>query len=284
MTYSIYHFFKHLADNKKYFKNIGKLEDFPFDDAMLACKNIGQFPDLAIRLSSENSLFSGGELIELKDSKAYSVSSFNSTIPSGQKDIEKVIKSVNSSIKRQMEDAGNHILSLPYRDVYYLIRGKHNTNTKIVLVHGSFFETIKSDALISQSFEQVLEERLAKCDIQLDENAKSMLVDMFFEQESFSKVRNIDNASVKLRFRIMTEVKAEGNILNKNQYSEIKDNTINFIVPYHNEEEKETILERFKNVFGEDDIKEYSIFPLKHHLDGYFLVFQTSIVCRLKSA
>lgn len=266
-----------MAENKKYFQSVEKLENFPFDDAMLACKNTGQFPDLAIRLSTEDPLFTGGELIELKDSKTYSVASFNSTIPAGRKDIEKVIKTVNSNIRRQMEAAGNNTLSLPYRDVYYLIRGKHETNAKIVLIHGSFFETVKSDVLISQSFEQVLEERLVKYNIQLDEKAKSILVDMFSEQESFSKVRNVDNASVKLRFRIMTEVKAEGNILNKNQYPEIKDNTVNFIAPYHNEAEKEIVLRRFQTIFYKGEIEKYSIFSLKHHLDGYFLVFQTNL-------
>jgi len=277
MIYSIFHFFKHLINNKQYFQNIEKLGDFPFDDTMLACKNIGQFPDLVIRISSENSFFTGGELIELKDSKAYNISSFNSTIPTGQKDIEKVIKSVNSSIKKQMEDKGNHILSLLYRDVYYLIRGKYKNNTKIVLIHGSFFETIKPDTLISKSFEQVLEERLTKYNIQLDENAKSILIDMFSEQESFSRVRNVNDASVKLRFRIMTEVKTEGNILNTKQYPEIKDNSINLIVPYNNEEEKNMILKRFQQVFDKDNMENYLIFSLKHHLDGYYVVFQIGL-------
>jgi hypothetical protein len=277
MIYSIYHFFKHLSDNKRYFHTIKRLEDFPFESAMLACQNSGQFPDLAIRLSSGNAIFTGGELIELKDNKTYSISSFNSTIPTGRKDIEKVIKSVKSTIKKQMEAAGNHIFSVPYRDVYYLIRGTHKTNKKVVLVHGGFFETIKSDTLIRQSFEQVLEECLTKYNIRLEENVRSVLVDMFSEQESFSRVRNVDNASVKLRFRIMTEVKAEGNILNKNQYPEIKDNTLNFIVPYcDTNEEKEKILYRFQTVFN-DESKKYSIFPLKHHLDGYFMVFQTDL-------
>jgi hypothetical protein len=266
-----------LVEKKQYFSIAEKLESFPFDDSMLSCKNAGQFPDLAIKLTINNSLFSGGELIELKDSQSYTVSSFNSTIPTGKKDIEKVIKSVNSSIKKQMEEAGNHIYSLQYRDIFYLIRGQHKNNTKIVLTHGSFFETIKSNELISQSFEQVLDESILKYNIQIDNDTKSVLVDMFSEQDSFSKVRNVDNASVKLRFRIMTEVKAEGNILNSNQYPEIKDNTLNLIAPYNTEEEKETILKRFKNVFNEKYIKDFSILPLKHHLDGYFLVFQTAL-------
>lgn len=277
MEYSIYHFYKHLVDNKQHFHSVTKLDDFPFDVSMLACKNAGQFPDLAIKLNQNNSLFTGGELIELKDSQSYSVSSFNSTIPTGQKDIEKVIKSVNSSIKRQMEEAGNHISSLKYRDVYYLIRGKQENNIKITLVHGSFFETVKSNDLISQSFEQVLEETVLKYNIQLDNETKSVLVDMFSEQESFSKVRNVEKASVKLRFRIMTEVKAEGNILNKKQYPEIEDNTISLIVPMNNEQERENNIKRFNDVFDCVSEKDFKFFHLKHHLDGYFFVFQTCL-------
>jgi hypothetical protein len=275
MPYSIYHFFKTLIENKKCFSEIEKLEDFPFNDAMLACKNAGQFPDLAIRLNTDDPLFTGGELIELKDSQSYDVSSFNSTIPSGQKDIEKIIKGVNSSIKKQMEDAGNNIYSLKYRDVYYLIRGKQRNNIKIVLIHGSFFETVSSHELISQSFEKVLEEAIQKHNIELNEETKSILLAMFSERESFSKVRNIDKASVKLRFRVMTEVKTEANILNKKQYPEIEDNTINLIVPLHGE--KEILMQRFNAVFNVNEMEQYKIFALKHHLNGYFLVFQISL-------
>jgi len=66
-----------------------------------------------------------------------------------------------------------------------------------------------------------------------------------------SKVRNVEKASVKLRFRILTEVKAEGNILNSIKYPAIKDNTMNFIVPMH--------------------------IKIKHLLNGYFTVFQISL-------
>jgi len=110
--YSIYHFFKSLVLQKNQFIKITKLEDFPFDTSLLSCQNKGQFPDLAIKLTSNNSLFTGGELIELKDSDTYTVSSFNSTIPTGKKEIEKVIKGENSIIRQQMEDAGNNIYSL----------------------------------------------------------------------------------------------------------------------------------------------------------------------------
>lgn len=275
--YSIYHFFKHLVTNKRFFETINNIEEFPFDTNMLSCQNAGQFPDLAIKINTSDKLFTGGELIELKDSKSYTVSSFNSTIPSGQKDIDKVIKSANSIIKKQMEEAGDDIYSLPNREVFYLIRGQSKKNTKIVLVHGSFFETVKTNSLISQSFEQVLEERLKEKGLDIGDNIKDLLVDIFSEQESFSKVRNVDKASVKLRFRIMTEVKAEGNILNTKKYPEIKENTISLIVPRHNKKDEELALKRFANIYSESTIKQFEVFNIKHLLNGYFTVFQREL-------
>jgi len=99
-----------------------------------------------------NCLFTGGELIELKDSISYSVSSFNSTIPTRRKDISKIISGENSSVYKQMKKSGNDIYSLPVRDVFYLVRGKKNENVKVCLVSGAFFETISIENLISKSF------------------------------------------------------------------------------------------------------------------------------------
>lgn len=157
MTYSIYHFFKSLVEKKSHFLKAKQLGEFPFDKRLLSCRNEGIFPDMAIRLNQDNRLFTGGELIELKDSDSYTVSSFNSTIPSGKKEISKIITGENSIIKQQMELAGNDIYSLPVRDVYYLVRGSKQRNVKVCLVYGTFFETIRIEELISQSFSQVLE-------------------------------------------------------------------------------------------------------------------------------
>ena len=174
-----------------------------------------------------------------------------------------------------MEAVGDDINSLPVRDVFYLIRGRNKENVKVALIHGNFFETVKSNKLISQSFEQVLKERLQEKEINIESDVQDLLVDIFSEQENFSKVRNVDKASVKLRFRIMTEVKAEGNILNSRKYPDIKDNTINLIVPYHTEQDKELAVERLSSVC---DINQFTILKIKHHLNGYFLVFQQSFL------
>jgi hypothetical protein len=275
--YSIYHFFKNLIENKKHFRKISKLENFPFDESILASKSMGQFPDISIRLNKKDGLLTGGELIELKDSKTYSIASFNSTIPAGCKEISEVIKTPNSIIKKQMELAGDDIMSLPIRQVYYLIRGKKNKNMKVILAHGSFFETISADNLISQSFAMVLQERLKEKGITINDEMESLLINMFSQRENFSKVRNVQKASVTLRFRIMTEVKAEGNILNPKKYPEIKDNSLNLIIPLHNEIDRKLIKQSIDAVFSEKEMRQIDIFDIKHHLNGYFMVLQNRL-------
>ena len=153
MVYSIYHFFADLCKKKGEFVSQNKLAAFPFSEQMFSCVNKGKFPDLAIKLNHRDSIFSGGELIELKDSKSsYSVASFNSTIPTGEKDIEKLIEGRTNRIRSQMEEVGDDILSLPIRQVFYLIRGRKRSNVKVCLSHGKFFETVPVSTLISDSF------------------------------------------------------------------------------------------------------------------------------------
>ena len=276
-NFSIYHFFRECLKNKKYFSIIDKLENFPFNSNLLACQNKGIFPDLAIRLNKDKTLFSGGELIELKDSRSYSIASFNSTIPTGKKEINKIITSDNSTIKKQMEDNGNDIYSLPVRDVFYLVRGTTKNKMKVCLIHGDFFETLSIDKLIQGSFEKSLNERLDELDEKLPEEWKNKILSLFSKQENFSRVRNVEKASVKLRFRIMTEIKAEANILNSKKYPEILDNTFNFILPLHELKEEKNYLKKMDIVFNKNELKQFKIFKIKHLLNGYFLVFQVGV-------
>lgn len=278
--YSIYHFFKSLSRQRGLLKQTGKLEDFPFDTTLLSCRNAGQFPDMAIRVNKGDKLFTGGELIELKDSQSYGVSSFNSTIPTGRKEISKVLKGKNSRIRLQMEAAGDDVNSLAVREVYYLVRGRNKDAVKVALVHGSFFETLKMKELISQSFAQVFEERFKDSGMANTEDVKKMrdfLIALLSEQESFSKVRNVEKASVKLRFRVMTEVKAEGNILNTAKYPEIPENSLSLVVPCHSDEEEAIAIRKMSLAFGKIALKGFRTFKLKHHFNGYFLIFQQAL-------
>lgn len=282
MVYSIYHFFVDLCQKKEEFLSERKLESFPFDEQMLSCVNIGRFPDLAIKLTHNNLLFSGGELIELKDStKSYSVASFNSTIPTGEKDIEKLTIGATNTIRKQMQEAGNDIFSLPTRQVFYLIRGRKQGNLKVCLTHGKFFETVPVSKLISASFAQALDERLDELGESLSESMRQKLLDLFSEQQTFSKTRNVEEASVRLRFRIMTEVKAGANILNPNQYSQIGDNTLNFAIPCHNKGEQSEHSKKMRIAFEQMNcanlFSQMEEFCLQHHYNGDFLIFQANL-------
>lgn len=152
MTYSIYHFFADLCQKKEEFFPENELESFPFDEQMLSCVGDGKFPDLAIKLNNDNEQFTGGELIELKESKdKYSVASFNSTIPTGEKDIRTLTEGKTNTIRTQMQEAGNNILSLPIRQVFYLVRGRRQSKQnqqydKMKIA----FEEMKCESLFSQ--------------------------------------------------------------------------------------------------------------------------------------
>lgn len=273
--YSIYHFWKHLVGNKSLFSGISGLSEFPFDDGMISCRNDGLFPDLAIKLNRDRSLFTGGELIELKDSKTNRVSSFNSTVPSGKKNIKKIVTSANSTIYQQMLEAGDDVFSLEERDVYYLVRGRTRGHQKICLVHGNFFETITAEDLISKSFAQILNEQLVETAI--SQEIKDTLGTMFSQQANFSRVRHVDKASVNLRFRIMTEVNKEGNILNSKIYENIGSDTLNLVVPFHQEQERIDAISKAQIVMGPLEVEGIRVVDIKHPFNGWFVVFQVSL-------
>ena len=133
--YSIYHFFAYLYRNRRWLAGAKKLSDFAFDEELLSYKGAGRFPDLAIRVNSGGAPGdpTGGELVELKDSRSYTVSSFNSTIPSGEKAIGDITGGRSNVVREGMLARGDDIHALPLRDVYYLVRGHKGDNIKICL-------------------------------------------------------------------------------------------------------------------------------------------------------
>lgn len=274
--YSIYHFFAHLYRNRNRLEWVPTLEDFPFDVELLSYKGRGKFPDFAIRVNPDGNP-SGGELIEVKDSKSYSVPSFNSTIPTGVKSIEELIRGRSSVIREQMESAGDDIYSLPVREVYYLLRGKSKGKTKICLVHGSFFETVKVEHLIQQAFGQVLDERLEAEDHAISGELHDLMTRIFSTQESFSKVRNVEKATVKMRFRIMTEAKKEGNIFNPKIYPDIQDNTLNFVLPNHPANVIEQRKLYLRQALSSSELEPGKQFTIKHPFNGKFFVLSYSL-------
>lgn len=179
----------------------------------------------------------------------------------------------------QMEQAGDDISSLPNREVFYLVRGRKlkQNKIKVCLVHGSFFETIHGEELIQKAFLQIIEEQKSEGDKQTYLEFAKLLKKLFMHQESFSKTRIVKNASVKIRFRVMTEVTPEGNILNSKTYPDIFDNTLNFILPLHASEADEQIRSKLRSVVREELFTEFRIFTIKHPFNGFFLVIQITL-------
>ena len=276
--YSIYHFFAHLYHNRTKLAEVSKLESFQWDRELFSYEGDGRFPDYAICINPKGNP-SGGELIELKDSQSYTVASFNSTIPTGSKSIAELTKGKSSNIRDQMEAAGDDINSLQWREVFYLVRGKHKKTkcTKICLVHGSFFETVKVEKLIREAFGQVLEERLREEELELSPQLHQLLLRIFSRQESFSRVRQVDDASVSLRFRVMTQARKEGNILSSRSYPKIKDDTINLVLPCDSEDDKIERMTHIRQALSSSELDQGAKFTITHHFNGDFYVLSFAI-------
>lgn len=274
--YSIYHFFAHLYRNRSGLADASKLSDFAFDVELLSYEGVGRFPDLAIRVNPGGEP-SGGELVELKDSRSYSVSSFNSTIPSGKKVIADITGGKSNVVREGMLARGDDIHALPDRDVFYLVRGRKHGNMKICLVHGSFFETVPVDELIQDSFSQALNERLREEDEEISAELRALITGLFSRQDTFSKVRHVENASVRLRFRVMTEVNRHGNILSSRSYPKIKDNTISLVLPYKDEGARAQQKSYIRMAISKSEWEAGSELDIHHPLNGDFLVLSYAL-------
>jgi hypothetical protein len=274
MDSSINHFFANLIAIKDSFWEQVDLEDLPYDETLIAYRHRSSFPDICLKVNTTSSDFTGGELIELKNARSYTVSSFNSQIPQHQKKLEDLARNVLAGMR--LNDTATD--SLPVRDVYYLIRGyieSNNTITapKICLVSGKFFETVQVKDLIQNAFEQVIKERQTLKNLEIPDEFMQILGDLFSEQENFSKSRNVDNASVAIRFEIVAEARGAGNIMSTNFYPEIGSNTLNLILPYYTDDERVRLQHHMSDAVG-DSYEDLHQFELKHPYNGSFWVFQ----------
>ena len=280
MICSIYHLFAYLYLNRNELVSANPINTFPFDEQMLSWTAKDWFPNLAIKCNDGDKLFGGGELVLLKDSKSYSVTSFDSMIPTGEKEVRKATEWTESACLAQRHEEGKKVPSLSVRQVFYLIRGRKKSNVKVCLSHGRFFETIPVSTLISESIRHELEKQFNECG-ESSASIKETLAALFSEPQTFNRARTMDRASVNIRFQVMAEVKAGANLLNPNQYPQIGDNTLNFAVPCHDGEEERLHIHRMQTAFRQMDASHlYSqmrVFLLQHHYNGNFLIFQTNL-------
>jgi len=190
----------------------------------------GVFPDLLLG-TDNSSTIGNGALLELKDSKGDSISSFNSTIPTRFKSLIEIKRITHSGMVLRAAQLYDYPLSAASdyltrrRLCFYFVRTKMNDKSKVRLglVEGSFFETLPKDQLLEQVWGQIL-------------NASGMpqadqppIIEFLgrLEQTDIAQSRQIEKASVKPRFRIMTEVHHDANL---HVYPELGTRTFNLIL------------------------------------------------------
>ncbi|MEM2912646.1 MAG: hypothetical protein QW146_09110 [Candidatus Bathyarchaeia archaeon] len=235
-----------------------------------------QFPDFLFKVKKKEGKYIGGSLIELKDSKGGSISSFNSTIPTKYKSLEEIdIINGNNLVSRVASVLDG---KLAYEEEYfkferrcfYLIRThKESQKVKVSIVDGSFFETVPKEHLFYQMLLNVLHLHLEKKKIRIPadtlakvEEALSYVTD----QTIIASSQLIENASVRPRLRIMAEVHPEGNP-HSSFYPEIAENSFNLILQ-SSQETKKLEDELFR------EIPELEIFSIFHKRNGEHTVFQ----------
>ena len=278
---SIFKFFADLAENKESLKKT-PIHKFSFDEKMILVKWTGKFPDMVLRRNAkghDNPLLSGGEFIEMKNSESgYTVPSFNSTIPSGEKKMADAKE--QKGLEQKMKDAGDDVRSFSVRQVYYLLRSKHKDEdkVKVCLVHGSFFATVGEPDLVYAAIRQIMEDAISGVKL-ISPEAKQELLSAEIEKEVITAPRRVKNASVSLRFRVMTEAIRETNIM---RHQEIGDNTLNFIVPLHDGKDEEIAAQESEIVKAAEttDILGYPKgrqFRIEHPFNGQFWVLQIPI-------
>lgn len=291
MTASAYHLFEDLYQRRGNLANLSiKADKLALKDSLVACVGgRGKFPDMVLRVNDNDPDFNGGELIEIKDAAtSYSIAPFNSTIPTSMKLIAEVAKQ-GGGLYNKLRETQDDPHKNPAREVYYLIRGMKKGRTKVCLVHGLFFETIPVDENIKGAVAQAIAE-VARASQELDgqevQRALKTITALNWKQAHMSKTRITVGASVGIRYRTMAGAVADANMLNGAKYPQIKNDTLNMIVPVplsaggtvaNAKAEKTALMEKAFGVGKGKLPANITVFEMKHRLNGPFVVFQAPL-------
>lgn len=198
-------------------------------------KDSGVFPDFLLALDGKPT-FGNGALLELKDSKGAAISSFNSTIPTRYKSLEDTRRITGSRLVLHAAELFDFALSATPeylahpRTCFYLIRTHARARKKIrlSLIEGSFFETLPKYKMMELVWGQILDAS-GITGAMRDQVTESLAQ---LEQREIAQSRDIDGASVRLRFRMMAEAHKDGNV---NRYPEIQPGSFNLVIKLEGE-------------------------------------------------
>lgn len=249
-------------------------------------KNSGTFPDFVLSYQNSNIPYNGA-LLELKDSKGSSIASFNSTLPSARKFLSTMNPMVSEAVKRWDYPSSEHPEYPFERDCFYLIRTQNSSQSqvRISLIHGSFFETIPVEQLLTSVWKDMLQGIASEQEIQQVSDVLARIA-----RADISSTRHIPGASVKPRLRLMSEIETEGN---PHTYEEILPRTFNLILKPNVDTASEfpDVLNAWArneslNVIWSNQSEfwvskergsAFRVIPLKHKRNGLFMVVQSPI-------
>jgi hypothetical protein len=235
-----------------------------------------QFPDFLFKAKKRGDKFIDGSLMELKDSKGGSISSFNSTIPTRNKTLEEVDVINGNNLVSKIARALDSKLALNddyckfERRCFYFVRTFRGSNTvKISVVDGAFFETVPKGHLFYQMLLNVYREHLKKKEAKIPQETIEKVEEALKyvdDQTIIAKSQIIEKASIRPRLRIMAEVHPEGNP-HSTFYPEISEGSFNLILQSTNEAKQlQTGLC--------NRIPDIEVFSIHHKRNGEHLVFQ----------
>lgn len=230
--FSIYQFLAHLLENRRGLRELPRLSDLPWRCKPFAYRNLCEFPNFAMQYEASWPPY-GGELVGLLDSDSFTMPSFVSHIPSGAISLDALPQDTARHIRRKIK-AHNPETQLPaLHEVYYLIRGKMNSRTKICLVHGSFFAPKEADDLLQRALAQVASDCLEDSDMDaVSLDAVEWLACALSREVLPGRALSVPNASVSFRLEVVADVVDAVNILNCERFPAIEADTLNFVVPY----------------------------------------------------
>lgn len=273
--YNIYHFFAFLLRVRSELSETTRLVDYHFDSVPLAYRDTVSFPSLLLRMHARMPE-PGGELIGIVDSDSYNVPSLESHIPTGEIAIGALGHGRAARIYKSMEDAGEVSSWRRMRDVYYLIRGRNNGNTKVCLVHGRFFETtVKREYVLREALEEALADCMEKQPLSRDQFDTLWRV---FEREVFSeKSHQVSIGTVEFQLGVRTHQNIGANILSSFYYPKIRDNTLNFVIPLFPAEKNAYRKPSLRRVLSSSEQEEGDEFSIDHPRWGKFFVLSYAL-------
>ena len=273
--HNIYHFFRSLVDIRPAFLNESKMVKWVSGSCVSSYFSRTGFPTMALRLKP-CAIPTGGELIGLMESKTYCVPSFKSHIPAGALSIESLGHKKTSAIARQMRSNGEDWRWLPVREVYYLIRGRRFSSTIVCLVHGSFFETVNCEQMVRKTLDRVLVDYGDQDKQRFTPAALDSLARMLSREIFSDRLRKVANTTVEFKLRIRAEVAHEVDILDWAYYPEIKNDSINLVIPYRSEDDFRCAWQYLKRALGEEWAKGQKHI-IQHPFNGKFFVLSFAL-------